>query len=168
MLCVIAIIDDASRKRLLKIQGIGETFGIPSRHLRGHITLATYLGTDERTFISSCKTILSAYSPCSVLYHKIQILSATSIIVATPSRDSTLTDMQKDVSTPWHRDLDQWTRVDVWEPHTTLVHKPGFDLYPVAQAMQEQFEPFTAFIDRIEFSKVHESGYKILETVYLK
>lgn len=168
MLCVIAIIDDASRNRLLDIQRVGEAFGIPSRHLRGHITLATYLGTEEHAFISSCKAILSAYPPCSVLYRRIQILSATSIIVATPDRDSALTDMQRKISTRWHHELDQWTKTDVWEPHTTLIHKPEFDLYPVAQDMQAQFEPFTAHIDRIEFSKVCEDGYEILETVCLK
>ena len=168
MLCVIAIIDDASRKRLLDIQRVGESFGIPCRHLRGHITLATYLGTEENAFISSCKAILSAYSPCSVLYRSIRILSATSIIVATPDRESTLTDMQREISKRWHHDLDQWTTADVWEPHTTLVHKPEFDLYPVAQAMQAQFEPFTAHIDRVEFSRVREDGYEILETVLLK
>lgn len=168
MLCAIAIIDDASRNRLLEIQRIGKKFDIPSRHLHGHITLATYVGTDDGAFVSSCKSILSSYPPCSVLYHRIRILSATSIIVAVPSRNTLLTDMQREISDRWHQDLDQWTKSEIWEPHTTLVHKPDFDLEPVAQAMREQFLPFSALIDRIEFSKVHENGYEILETVFLK
>ena len=168
MLCVIAIIDKNSRDQLLKVQSIGEKFGIPPRHLHGHITLATYLGSEEDAFISSCKETLSKYRTCTVRYEKIQILSATSIIVATPSRDSTLTDMQKGISDHWHEEMDHWTRADVWEPHTTLVHKPGFDLEPAAKAMQKIFKPFSAMIDRVEFSRVCENGYEILETVPLK
>ena len=168
MLCVIAIIDHDSRDRLLKIQSIGEKFGIAPRHLHGHITLATYLGTEEDRFISSCKDILSGYHTCTVHYEKIQILSATSIIVATPEKISTLTDIQRDISDRWCDKLDRWTRAEVWEPHTTLVHRPGFDLEPVAGAMQEMFEPFSARIDRVEFSRVCDNGYEILETVSLK
>ena len=47
MLCVIAKIDDAARKRLDALCKVAEEFHLPARYLYGHITLVTYLGQQE-------------------------------------------------------------------------------------------------------------------------
>ncbi len=167
MLCAIAKIDPVSRERLFGLQGIAEEYGIPRRVLYGHITLATYIGSEEDAFISSCSAIVSGCKAFSVVYREIRVLSATSIIAAVPDKESILSAIQSDISSCWHDSLDQWTREKVWQPHTTLVQKQEVDLEPIARAMQAQFQPFTAHVDRIEFSKVCQGGYQVLEGIDL-
>ena len=59
------------------------------------------------------------------------------------------------IARAWAADLNEWTQEDVWRPHTTLLYAPGADLAAIAAAMQQEFAPFTAQVDRIEFSQVN-------------
>lgn len=167
MLCAIAKIDSVARERLVKLLQIPEHFGIPPRNVYGHITLATYIGNDEDSFILSCKAILAGYKNFSVCYDKIEVFESTSIIVAVPQRENAIVAIQKEISRCWTADLDKWTQADVWQAHTTLVYNPHVDLYAIAKAMQEEFEPFFAQVDRIEFSRVCEEGYENIDFIEL-
>ena len=71
MLCAIVIIDSAATERLVKLGQTAERFGIPPQDVHGHVTLATYVGDDEKAFISSCKSILSSYRKFPVYYEKL-------------------------------------------------------------------------------------------------
>lgn len=161
MLCVIAIIDSAATARLIKAEQIAEHFGIPSQNVHGHITLATYIGNDEERFISSCKRILSNHGKFPVYYDKIEAWTSTSgassFIVAVPRKEHTLVAIQKEISKEWSAYLNKWTQESVWNPHTSLLYIPGADLDIVAEAMQEEFEPFVTQISRIEFTHVYEN-----------
>ena len=154
MLCAIARIDTKSREKLSALQQAAERFGITVHKIYGHITLATYMGEDDRAFIASCKEILSACTPFSVYYEKVEVLSATSIIVASPRKE-------------WGHSLDHWTNNDHWQPHTTLVYDPQIDLQVLAEAMQKEFIPFFAHVTKIEFSQVTAHGYEIVDSVDL-
>lgn len=101
MLCVIAKIDSASRKRLAGIQRIAENFGIPVRELYGHITLATYLGEEEEAFIASCKASLPCRKAFPVRYDQIEVLDATSIIVASPRKEGNLAAIHGEIERRW-------------------------------------------------------------------
>ena len=158
MICAIAKIDPASTERLAKLRRMANDFGIFPRELHGHITLAAYTGEDEAGFIASCKTILSGYQKFAVHYEKVEIWASVpepEIIVAAPRREPVMAAMQKEIARAWAADLNEWTQVDIWRPHTTLLYAPGADLPAIAAAMQEKFEPFTAQVDRIEFSQVN-------------
>ena len=167
MLCAIARIDTQSREKLSALQQAAERFGITVHKIYGHITLATYMGEDDRAFIASCKEILSACTPFSVYYEKVEVLSATSIIVASPRKENALLDMHHAIAAQWGHSLDHWTNNDHWQPHTTLVYDPQIDLQVLAEAMQKEFIPFFAHVTRIEFSQVTAHGYEIVDSVDL-
>lgn len=159
MICAIAKIDPASTERLAKLRRMANDFGVFPRELHGHITLATYTGGDEAGFIASCKAVLSGYQKFTVRYEKVEIWASVpeseSIIVAAPQREPVMAAMQKEIARTWAADLNERTQENVWRPHTTLLYAPGADLTAIAAAMQREFAPFTAQVDRIEFSRVN-------------
>ena len=156
MLCAIAIIDPATTERLRCLRRLAEQFGAPPRDIHGHITLATYIGDDEESFISSCKTLLEGYKRFSVHYDAITIFDSSAVIVAVPRREPQLVSMQQDIARVWSADLNEWTQEDTWSPHTSLLYSRQLDLPAILQAMQAEFVPFTAHVDRIEFTHIHE------------
>lgn len=168
MLCAIAKIDSGSRDRLVELAKLTQAFGIPPRNVHGHITLATYTGDDEDGFMSSCKAVLSGYEKFSVCYDKIEVWNPSTIIVAVPRKEGTIAAVQKEISRGWAADLDKWTQEDVWQPHTTLVVNPQADFNAIAEAMQGIFEPFSARVNEIEFSRVYEDGYEVVDCVELR
>lgn len=167
MLCAIARIDAQARKQLLALQRVTERFGMTLKDLYGHITLATYIGGDDGAFIASCKEIISAYSPFSVYYEKVEVLGATSIIVASPQYEKTLFGLHHDIAAKWGPYLDRWTNSDLWLPHTTIMYNPQIDLQVIAESMRKEFLPFFAQVTRIEFSLVTENAYKIIDSINL-
>ena len=167
MLCAIARIDAQGRKQFLSLQQVTERFGIKLNELDGHITLATYIGGDDRAFIASCKEIISTYSPFSICYEKVEVLSATSIIVASPRNEKTLFELHRAIAAQWEPYLDRWTNKDLWKPHTTLMHNPHIDLQVIAKEMMREFLPFMAQVTGIEFSLVTENGYRIIDSIDL-
>ena len=156
MLCAIAIIDSSATERLRYLRRLSERFGAPPKDIHGHITLATYIGANEDSFISSCKTLLVGYKRFSVHYDRVTIFDSSAVIVAVPRRESILTAMQKEISGIWATDLNEWTQEDTWSPHTSLLYSRQLDLPAILRAMQEEFEPFTAQVDRIEFTHIHD------------
>ena len=168
MLCVLAKVDPLAKSHLLQLQEPIKKFGVPPRDLHGHITLVTYVGENEEAFISSCKTVLSGVKPFSVNYDKIEVLEATSILVASPRKEDEIVCVQKRITKGWEAWLDCWTQADVWKPHTTLLHDPQADLHGIARAIQEIFEPFSARINEVEFSRVNEHGYEVIESIVLR
>lgn len=168
MVCAIAIIDKGAREQLAELANRTERFGISPRNIHGHITLATYVGKNESGFVSSCKECLSAHDKFSVCYEKIEIWGPPEIIVAAPRKDNVIAAIQEEIFRNWAQDLNEWTQADVWKPHTTLVTNPQADFQAIAEAMREKFEPFVARIDRIEFSRVYETGYEIIDCVELQ
>lgn len=168
MVCAIAIIDANSRARLAELAGLSERFGIPKRNVHGHITLATYIAGNEREFVLSCKESLSVHKRFSVRYDSIEIWSPPAFIVAVPRKENDIAVIQKKISDHWSQDLNEWTQNDVWRPHTTLVTNPQADFHSILEAMRERFEPFVAEVDRIEFSRVYENAYEIIDSVKLQ
>ena len=165
MLCAIARIDAQARKQLVALQHVTERFGITLNELYGHITIATYIGDDAEAFIASCKKIISAYSPFSIYYEKVEVLGATSIIVATPRNEKVLFDLHHAIATQWGPYLDRWTNKESWQPHTTLVYNPQIDLHVIAEDMRRNFIPFSAQVTKIEFSMVTENDYIIIDSI---
>ena len=176
MLCAIIVIDSDATERLSEVERIAERFGYPPKNVHGHITLATYIGDDEEKFISSCKTILSGFGKFPVYYDKVEAWESMSgiksFIVAVPRKEYAIVTLQEEISKDWTADLNSWTQKDTWNPHTSLKHVPGTDLSDVAKAMQVEFEPFVAQIDRIEFTRVYENegkwSYEIADFVELQ
>jgi len=168
MLCAIAVIDPAAKERLVKLAGMAEDFGIPPRNIHGHITLATYIGSGEAAFLSSCKARLSGRPKFSVHYVEIAVWSPPPIIVAVPRKEKALAALQEELADGWSSGLDRWTQPGAWQPHTTLVTNPKADFPTIARAMAEAFVPFSAQVDRIEFSRVLETGYEIIDCIALR
>lgn len=167
MLCVIAKLDEEATKRLAKLQEAAAGFGMTSRKLYGHITLISYLGEKEKGFIEACKSALQGQRSFAVWYEKVEVLIRTSIIVASPDRAGILTEIHDRLAGNGWDDLDVWSQKGVWHPHTTLIYHPEGNLTEAAQTMQDGFEPFQARISRIEFSRVTEGGYEIMDELEL-
>lgn len=168
MLCVIAKIDSASKERLANIRSIVERFGITVRELYGHITLATYIGDAEEQFVSSCKGLLACQEAFPVFYDKVEVFPVSSMIAASPRKDKNISAINKKIAENWAEQLNDWTQEAKWYPHTTLLYQPQADLYAIAEAMQEEFKPFEAWVERIEFSHVNENGYEIIDCIELR
>ncbi len=167
MQCAIAKIDPQSRERLCALQKTAKRLGFSVGNLYGHITLAVYVGDQDDAFIASCKRIASCYKPFDVCYDQIEVLSATSIIVASPRNENELLNLHHDIAAQWGACLDRWTGTDLWKPHTTLVYNPQIDLRPAAEAMKKEFVPFPARVETIEFSRVTGNGCQIVDCIGL-
>ena len=166
MLCVLAMLSaDAERKleRLREKSLPGIRFSSP---LHAHITLATWLPEDAGTFMDGCEEILRNTRSFTVRYERIEVLSETSIIVATPSVPDELVSIHNRIVKKYGDSLDRWTSAE-WYPHSTLLYNPSTDLDAVCAEMRKHFVPFEARIDAIEFSRVEEKGYTILKRIIL-
>ncbi len=71
--------------------------------------------------------------------------------------------IQREIADAWAEELNQWTRRKAWQPHTSLFYSREVELAPILGAMRAEFEPFSAQIGRIEFSRVDEEDR--IETV---
>lgn len=167
MLCVIARIDNAAEEKLASLCGTVAEFGVLPKQIYGHITLITYLGQDEAGFVNQCRIVLNERRPFSVIYDHIEVLSATSIVVASPRLTRDLTTLHSYLAEIAPTELDTWSSVGVWRPHTTLLYHPETDLEAIAQRMRKHFAPFPAQISSIEFSRVTENGYEIIDAIAL-
>ena len=167
MLCVIAKLDDAATKTLAAFRKIAYGEHRNGGSLYGHVTVATYVSDDEEGFICACKGYLNHFAAFDIIFDKIEVLDETSIIVASPRRTKALELLHRCITDHFNEALDQWTKSDAWYPHTTLYYEPEADLGKICRRMEEHFVPVTAHIDTIEFSRVLESGYEIVDHVNL-
>lgn len=167
MLCVIAKVDDIARERLNELCKIAEEFDFPARYLYGHITLVSYIGQNETVFINQCKTALSGMGAFSVAYDGIELLSPTPSIVASPKRTQELVAIHDLLLSVAPSELDSWSSKERWHPHTTLFYHTEADLHTISERMRKQFLPFTATVSKIEFSKVTDRGYEIIDSIIL-
>ena len=167
MLCVIARIDPGARERLADLRQTAEAWAAGTGELYGHITLAAYVGDEEDRFIASCRELLSGCRAFSVRYGRIEVLPATAILVASPEKEGTLLSLHDKIAEKWSGSLDQWTGDEYWRPHTTLLYDPDGDLAAAEAVLGKRFSPFSARVERIEFSRVEETGYTILGSVDL-
>ena len=167
MLCVIAKLTPDVNEKFSRLRQTA----LPQIHfsspLYAHITLATYLPENTETFTAFCREMFRSVPSFTVLYEKLEVLPETSIIVATPSFSETLRSLHERISSRFGENLDRWTCDETWYPHTTLVYNPAMDLNAVCKEMQKHFVPFDASVDQIEFSRVEENGYTIVESVRL-
>ena len=168
MLCVIARIDEAAKARLDALCKVAEQFGFPSRYLYGHITLVTYLGQEEEKFIAGCKAVLRGQAAFPVRYDRVELLAPTPSIVASPDMTEELCFVHDRLREIAPFELDMWSSKEHWHPHTTLFYHTEADLKPISERMKEGFAPFFAKVSSIEFSKVTDRGYEIVDSVTLK
>ena len=164
MLCVIAKLDDTATERLAKVQ---KAVGDVPKPLYGHITLATCTGADEADFVRLCKRLLANTAPFAVRHEKIGILDETSIVAALAEKTGTLALLHERIADGFGVSLDRWTRGDLWCPHTTLFYGPDSDLQRKAEKMALSFIPFIAEITDLEFSRVKEKGFEIVDRIGL-
>ena len=121
MLCVIARVDPGARERLAALRRTAEAWDSRRGELYGHITLVTYVGDEEERFIASCRALLSGRRAFSVRYGGIEILPATSILVASLEKEGELLSLHGEIAEKWSGGLDRWTGDERWKPHTTLL-----------------------------------------------
>ena len=167
MLCVIAKIDNAARERLNELCKVVEEFDLPVRYLYGHITLVSYIGQNEADFIAQCKTALKNWSAFHVAYNCVELLPPTPSIVASPELSQELVAIHDLLLSVAPSEMDSWSAKEVWHPHTTLFYHTEADLPAIAERMRKIFVPFTAEVVRIEFSRVTDGGYEIVDSITL-
>ena len=144
MLCVIAKLDKKATDKLIEIRKAAFPPVSEGKTLYGHITLATYLGEDERDFVRFCKSAL-----------------------AVPAKSEPLARLHQCIAEAYGDALDIWTKGDRWYPHTTLLFGPQLDLPGLRDQMANAFSPFAARIGRIEFSRVLAEAYEIVDSLDL-
>lgn len=167
MLCVIVKLDAHATIKLRTLQKVAASYGVVPSALYGHITIATYSHNDDMAFVAGCKELLQGIGPFSVLYDRIEVLSETSIIVATPQKSDVLMSVHNKIVAQYGVFLDQWTCGDNWYPHTTLLYNPQADLPRICRVLREAFSPFQAVVKSIEFSRATETGYEIVDRIIL-
>ena len=117
----------------------------------------------EDRFIASCRELLSGCRAFSVRYGRIERLPATSILAASPDKEGALLALHDAIAEKWSGALDRWTGDEGWKPHTTLLYDPDGDLAAAEALLRKEFSPFAARVERIEFSRVEETGYTIVD-----
>lgn len=166
MLCVIAKLNEEATEKLMSIRTAALS-DAALKPLHGHITIAAYTGDRQAQFVRFCKSLLEGTSAFAVRYEKIEVLDASSILVASPEKSGTLEVLHRRIAEAYNDSLNPWTQADRWYPHTTLLYEPNLDLHRICGEMSGHFTPFSAQISRIEFSRVLESGYEIIDRVEL-
>lgn len=166
MLCVIAKLNEEGTEKLMSIRAAALS-DAALKPLHGHITVAAYTGDRQAEFIQFCKSQIAGISSFPVRYERIEVLEDTSIIVASPEKSGTLEALHRRIAEAYNDSLNPWTQADRWYPHTTLLYEPNLDLHRICGEMSGHFTPFSAQISRIEFSRVLESGYEIIDRVEL-
>ena len=86
MLCVIVKLDSHATEKLRTLQKVAASYGVVPSALYGHITIAAYTPDNDIDFVIGCKKLLQGVGPFSVLFDKVEVLSETFIIVATPQK----------------------------------------------------------------------------------
>ena len=167
MLCVIAKLDEAATKKLTEIQEGAFKEGVAFKRVYGHVTVAAYTGNEEGQFIREVKKMLEGISAFDITYENIEVLDETSIIAAVPGRSKELEYLHRVIAEKYDDSLDRWTKTDCWYPHTTLLYDPKADLHSICLKMKQSYVPFMANVYRIEFSRVLEKGYEIIDYVDL-
>ena len=168
MLCVIAKLDGEATERLRSLQRLAGSRARAPFPIYGHITLAVYLPEDDEGFMRSCTGLIRGRRAFTVCYGKIDVLRETSVIAAIPSVPEEMRDLHDRIVRDYAPSLDQWTGGERWYPHTTLLHDPDADLDAIRRDMERELRPFDAVIRRIEFSRVLDTGYAIIDTVDLE
>lgn len=167
MLCVIAKPNPEATEKLKVIQK-AELFATAGlKPLYGHITIATYTGAEEAQLVQFCKSLLAGTAPFAVRYEKVEVLEASSIIVASPEKSGTPETLHRLIAEEYGDALNRWTQADQWYPHTTLLYEPNADLHGICRKMTDSFRPFSTQISRIEFSRVLASAYDVIDSVEL-
>ena len=168
LICVIAKLPPNAVERLNILKESVRSERPATHSLYGHITIATYLPDDDAAFRQVCSGIIRETPSFSLRYEKLEVLSETSIVVAVPSKPTILLDLHNRIAEKFGSSMDRWTCGNEWYPHTTLIYDPDADLNALCRNMQQQFSPFEVSITQIEFSRVEETGYTILESIDLK
>ena len=166
MLCLIARIDEAAAEKLraLRRAALG---GTPDpRPLHGHITVAACTG-DEAGFIRFCRELAREFPVFPVEYRRLEVWEATSILVAVPEPCRALEEMHRRIAAEFAAQLDRWSQLEHWQPHTTLFCGPGADLPALCRRLSEGFVPVPARVTALEFSRVLPSGYEIIGRIGL-
>lgn len=166
MLCVIAKLNEEATEKLMSIRTAALS-DAALKPLHGHITIAAYTGDRQAQFVRFCKSLLEGTSSFAVRYEKIEVLDASSIIVASPEKSGALEVLHRRIAEEYNDFLNPWTQADRWYPHTTLLYEPNLDLHRICGEISGHFMPFSVQISRIEFSRVLESGYEIIDRVEL-
>ncbi len=167
MLCVIAV---PEKKAAVRLAALAESAvsGFSGRALHGHITIASYTGNEEESFIRSCRDMIGGFPAFGIIYERIEVLEETSVIVAVPQSSGPLRMMHERIEERYGNDLDQWTRGSTWYPHTTLLYDPDADLRGLCRKMSETFVPFRADIRIVEFSRGLDRGFEIASSLTLR
>lgn len=168
MLCVIAKLDKSATERLSSLKKAFVPAEFAARPLYGHITIANYIGSDEAGFIRYCKAMLEGAVAFQVEYKKLEVLKKSAIIVASPEKAGTLAALHREIAEKFAPSLNDWTQPELWQPHTTLLYSPALDLDAICANMKKAFAPFSARVCAIEFSRVLDTDYEIVERVELK
>lgn len=168
MLCVIAKLDKSAAERLSSLKKAFVPAEFAARPLYGHITIANYIGSDEAGFIRYCKAMLEGAATFQVEYKKVEVLKKSAIIVASPEKAGTLAALHREIAEKFAPSLNDWTQPELWQPHTTLLYSPALDLDAICANMKKAFAPFSARVCAIEFSRVLDTDYEIVEKVELK
>ena len=168
MLCVIAKLDDAATEKLNALRDSVLPGDSRPGPLYGHITVAAYTGDREADFIRSCRALLADVPPFEILYEKLTVFEETSIVVAVPRASETLTAMHHRIAEAYPDALNDWTRTELWVPHTTLLSGSLPELYGICETLNRRFTPFTAAVRGIAFSRVLPEGYEVVDRMALR
>lgn len=165
MLCMIAKLDDDATETLAALRRAVP--GGPRRPLYGHITIAAYTGEDEAAFLRGGRELLAGLSAFSAEIRKLEVLEETSILVASPEKTGALDVLHRRIAARFGDALDRWTRDESWRPHVTLLYDPRADLKELCRRLSAAFTPFSARVRAVEFSRVLDEGYEIVDRVIL-
>ena len=165
MLCLIAKLDDTATETLAALRRALP--GGAGKPLYGHVTLAAYTGEDEAGFLRGCRELLAGLSAFSLRIETLEVLEETSILVALPEKAGMLDALHRRVAARFGGELDKWTRDESWLPHVTLFYGPEADLPALRRQLDPRFRPCSARVVSLEFSRVLDPGYEIVDRVLL-
>lgn len=163
-ICAILCLDEQTKT---KIQAFRDTlvvnYGIPSRKLYPHITLAHYEAIDKREIVKFSDRFAKRIRKFSIQYDSIDVLSGNCIACMPNPQDKI-----KDLYNSYHHEFDsfcdKWTKKEIglWIPHSTIYGNSDSKIEEMKAFLDKDFVPFEGKVIGFELSQINEDGFEII------
>lgn len=163
-ICAILCLDEQTKT---KIQAFRDTlvvnYGIPSKELYPHITLAHYEAIDKREIIKYSDRFAREIHQFVIRYDSIDVLTGN-CIACMPNPKGKITDLYNIYHTQFDSYCDKWTKKEngLWIPHITIYGNSDSRIEEMKTFLKKDFVPFEGKVIGFELSQKNEDGFEII------
>ena len=172
-LFIIAVLDEKTADYCQRLCDMVLLKPLPGLQLKPHITLATLDILDVDEFVSESRSLFTGMEKARVQFDEAGFYQNIRSISILPKKDEPLLELFKKATSVKPECLAKYYDAGPEEyiPHLTLLHTGHMgwmELQEKGEVIKESFQPFTGFIEKIEYSLlIEEEQFTIIESTRL-